>query len=137
MLRTLGQYAGRARSIAREFQRSMDEAARQADLDEMKDVKKSLDDLREEQYRMQREMSQSFLEGSAKSKTPATAARPSKPEAGKPAEKPAAEAAPAKTASSEPAPAAPAPAEPAPAKPAPAEPAASTAPESAKKATGA
>ena len=31
MLRTLGQYAGRAKSIAREFQRSMDDAARQAD----------------------------------------------------------------------------------------------------------
>ena len=46
MLRTLGQYAGRARGIAREFQRSMDEAARQADIDELKDVKKSLDDQR-------------------------------------------------------------------------------------------
>ncbi len=68
MLRTLGQYAGRAKGIAREFQRSMDEAARQADLEELKDVKDSLDDLRQEQYKMQREMGQSFLEGSSKTK---------------------------------------------------------------------
>jgi len=137
MLRTLGQYAGQARKVAREFQRSMDEAAKQADLDEMKDVKKSLDDLREDQYRMQREMSQSFLEGSAKSKTPATAARTSKPEAEKPADAPEGEPAPPKAAPAEPAPAAPAPADPAPAKPGQAEPEASTAPEPAKKATGA
>jgi sec-independent protein translocase protein TatB len=62
MLRTLGQYAGRARGIAREFQRSMDEAARQADIDELKDVKKGLDDMREAQYKMQHEMGQSFLD---------------------------------------------------------------------------
>ena len=143
MLRTLGQYAGRARSIAREFQRSMDEAARQADVDELKDVKKSLDDLREDQYRMQREMSQSFLEGSAKSKTPATAARSSKTEAGKPADKPA-EPAPAKAAPAKATPAKAEPAEPASAAPASAEPAATTpkpapkpAPEPAKKASGA
>jgi len=64
MLRTLGQYAGKARGIAREFQRSMDEAARQADIDELKEIKKGLDDMREAQYKMQRDMSQSFLEGS-------------------------------------------------------------------------
>jgi sec-independent protein translocase protein TatB len=56
MLRTLGQYAGKARSIAREFQRSMDEAARQADIEELKDLRKGLDDMREAQYKIQREM---------------------------------------------------------------------------------
>jgi len=70
MLRTLGQYAARARGMAREFQRSMDEAARQADIDELKDVKKGLDDMRQAQYKMQRDMSQSFLDSPAK-KTPA------------------------------------------------------------------
>lgn len=77
MLRTLGQYAGRARGIAREFQRSMDDAARQADIEELKDVKKGLDDLRDDQYKMQREMGQSFLDGSGKPKpkAPATAAK--------------------------------------------------------------
>ncbi len=42
MLRTLGQYAGRAKGIAREFQRSMDDAARQADIEELRDVKKGM-----------------------------------------------------------------------------------------------
>jgi sec-independent protein translocase protein TatB len=77
MLRTLGQYAGRAKGIAREFQRSMDDAARQADIEELRDVKKGLDDMRDAQHKMQRDMSQSFLDG------------PSKPATGKPAAKPA------------------------------------------------
>ncbi|NIR58358.1 MAG: twin-arginine translocase subunit TatB, partial [Gammaproteobacteria bacterium] len=68
MLRTLGQYAARAKSVAREFQRSMDEAARQADIDELRDVKKDLDSVRESQYQMQREMSQSFLDEGKESK---------------------------------------------------------------------
>jgi sec-independent protein translocase protein TatB len=66
MLRTLGQYAGRARSIARDFQRSLDDAARQADIDELRDVKKGLDDMRDAQHKLQRDMSQSFLDGSSK-----------------------------------------------------------------------
>jgi sec-independent protein translocase protein TatB len=36
LLRTVGQWAGRARSVARDFQRSMEDAAREADLDELK-----------------------------------------------------------------------------------------------------
>ena len=67
MLRTLGQYAGRAKGIARDFQRSMDDAARQADIEELKDVKKGLDDMRDAQYKMQRDMGQSFLDGPSKS----------------------------------------------------------------------
>jgi sec-independent protein translocase protein TatB len=66
MLRTLGQYAGRAKSIAREFQRSMDDAARQADIDELHEVKKGLDDMRDAQHKMQRDLSQSFLDGPSK-----------------------------------------------------------------------
>lgn len=38
LLRTVGQYAGKARGMAREFQRTMDEAAREADLGEVKDM---------------------------------------------------------------------------------------------------
>jgi sec-independent protein translocase protein TatB len=77
MLRTLGQYAGRAKGIAREFQRSMDDAARQADIEELHEVKKGLDDMRDAQYKMQRDMGQSFLDG------------PTKPAAKKPETKPA------------------------------------------------
>jgi sec-independent protein translocase protein TatB len=78
MLRTLGQYAGRAKGIAREFQRSMDDAARQADIEELRDIKKGLDDMRDAQHKMQRDLGQSFLDNPPKSpkdesvKTPAT-----------------------------------------------------------------
>ena len=66
MLRTLGQYAGRAKSIAREFQRSMDDAARQADIDELREVKKGLDGMRDAQHKMQRDLGQSFLDNPPK-----------------------------------------------------------------------
>ena len=46
MLRTLGQYTGKMRGMAREFKRSMDDAAREADLDEFKDIQKSLNDVK-------------------------------------------------------------------------------------------
>jgi sec-independent protein translocase protein TatB len=78
MLRTLGQYAGRAKGIAREFQRSMDDAARQADIEELRDIKKGLDDMSDAQHKMQRDLGQSFLDNSPKSaknksaETPAT-----------------------------------------------------------------
>ena len=44
MLRSLGQIAGKARGMAREFQRTMEDAAREADLDELRDVQKSMKD---------------------------------------------------------------------------------------------
>ncbi|MEL6476810.1 MAG: Sec-independent protein translocase protein TatB [Pseudomonadota bacterium] len=46
MLRTVGQYAGKARGMAREFQRSMDDAAREADMEELKDIRKIGSDIR-------------------------------------------------------------------------------------------
>ena len=75
MLRTLGQYAGRAKSIAREFQRSMDDAARQADIEELREVKKGLDDMRGAQHKIQRDLSQSFLDSPSKSDTKKPAAK--------------------------------------------------------------
>jgi sec-independent protein translocase protein TatB len=69
MLRTLGQYAGRAKGIARDFQRSMDDAAREADIEELREVKKGLDDMRDAQHKMQRDMSQSFLDNPSKPDT--------------------------------------------------------------------
>ena len=88
MLRTLGQYAGRAKGIAREFQRSMDDAARQADIEELREVKKGLDDMRDAQHKMQRDMSQSFLDGPSKPATDKPAVKPAKAEAA-PADNPA------------------------------------------------
>jgi sec-independent protein translocase protein TatB len=47
MLRTFGQYMGKARGMAREFQRSMDEAARQADISDMKELRETAQHLRD------------------------------------------------------------------------------------------
>ncbi|MFO7855255.1 MAG: Sec-independent protein translocase protein TatB, partial [Paracoccaceae bacterium] len=44
LLRTLGQTAGKARRMAREFQNSMEDAAREADVSELRDVQKSMAD---------------------------------------------------------------------------------------------
>jgi sec-independent protein translocase protein TatB len=101
MLRTLGQYAGRAKGIARDFQRSMDDAARQADIEELREVKKGLDSMRDAQHKMQRDLGQSFLDSPSKS-------APEKPDGKKPAAKKAgdgaaAEPAPAVDATPEPA----------------------------------
>ena len=46
MLRTLGQHTGKLRGMAREFQKSMDDAARDADMAEFKEINKSLNDVR-------------------------------------------------------------------------------------------
>lgn len=46
MLRTVGQYVGRAKSVAREFQRSMDDAAREMDVQELRDAQRQLTDLK-------------------------------------------------------------------------------------------
>ena len=45
LLRTVGQYVGKARSMAREFQRSMEDAAREADITALKDLKDAKRDL--------------------------------------------------------------------------------------------
>ena len=46
MLRTVGQYVGRAKSVAREFQRSLDDAAREMDVQELRDARRHLSDLK-------------------------------------------------------------------------------------------
>ena len=104
MLRTLGQYAGRAKSIAREFQRSMDDAARQADIEELHEVKKGLDDMRGAQHKMQRDLSQSFLDGPSKSAKKSDGKKPAAKKAGDgAAAKPAKAGAPAADATPKPA----------------------------------
>ncbi len=44
MLRTLGRYVAKARGMARDFQRTMEDAAREADLHELRDVQRSMSD---------------------------------------------------------------------------------------------
>lgn len=46
LMRSVGQWAGKARSMAREFQRSMDDVAREADLKELADARNMLNDVR-------------------------------------------------------------------------------------------
>ena len=46
MMREVGRWVGKARGMARQFQRAMDDAAREADLDELRDAGKSLRDLK-------------------------------------------------------------------------------------------
>ena len=46
LLRTLGQYTNHARSMARDFQRSMEQAAREADISDMKELRDTADSLR-------------------------------------------------------------------------------------------
>lgn len=98
MLRTLGRYAARAKGVARDFQRAMDDAARQADIDELKEVRKDLDAMRSDTYRMQREMSQSLLDGTGKAAKPA----PETASATPPAPDPAAKSEPAPASGSDP-----------------------------------
>ncbi len=43
MMRTVGKFVGQARGMAREFQRSMDDAAREVDLAEFKEARALLD----------------------------------------------------------------------------------------------
>ena len=43
MMRAVGKFVGQARGMAREFQRSMDDAAREVDLQEFKDAKALMD----------------------------------------------------------------------------------------------
>ncbi|TYO89956.1 Sec-independent protein translocase protein TatB [Oceanicella actignis] len=45
MLRTLGRYVGKARGMAREFQRTLEDAAREADLPELRDVQRQVSGL--------------------------------------------------------------------------------------------
>ncbi|MEM8793600.1 MAG: Sec-independent protein translocase protein TatB [Pseudomonadota bacterium] len=46
LLRTLGQYAGKVRGMARDFQRTMDDAARESDLANLKEIKDLGNDIR-------------------------------------------------------------------------------------------
>ncbi len=46
MLRSFGKYTAQARGMARDFQRSMEQAAREADITDMKELRETADSLR-------------------------------------------------------------------------------------------
>jgi len=70
LLRTVGQYVGKARSVAREFQRSMEDAAREADignLKELRDAKRDLDSMTRLDFAEQAKRSSASLASGGKS----------------------------------------------------------------------
>lgn len=71
MLRTFGQYVGKARGMAREFQRSMDDAAREADISDMKEMREAAQQLRN--------LNRPFDVAAAPRKTAASVAKPAAP----------------------------------------------------------
>jgi sec-independent protein translocase protein TatB len=89
LLRTLGQAAGKARRMAREFQSSMEDAAREVDMSELRDVQKSMKDWNQ---RIGGESPKKFAERMAKQAEGTGAKGAAAPASG---ETPAAEAAPA------------------------------------------
>lgn len=66
LLRTVGQFVGKARGMARDFQRSMEDAAREADLNELTDLKRDIDKMGRVSFQEQAKRSSSSLAGSAK-----------------------------------------------------------------------
>ena len=46
LMRTVGQWVNRARTMARDFQRGMEDVAREADIQELSEARKMLDDVR-------------------------------------------------------------------------------------------
>ena len=73
LLRTVGQFVGKARGMAREFQRSMEDAAREADLKELTDIKRDIDKMGRVSFQDQAKRSASSLTSPAKK--PAAEAR--------------------------------------------------------------
>ncbi|MEL6220878.1 MAG: Sec-independent protein translocase protein TatB, partial [Pseudomonadota bacterium] len=79
LLRTVGQWAGKARSVAREFQRSMEDAAREADVADfkaLKDAKREIESVAKFDYAEQAKRSQSFMNAPAKPEPKADTAAP-------------------------------------------------------------
>ncbi len=73
MLRKLGQWTGQLRSMAREFQRSMNEAAREADvanLKELREAKQSFNNMMNADFEQQAKNAQSFLDKPATEDAP-------------------------------------------------------------------
>jgi sec-independent protein translocase protein TatB len=77
LLRTVGQYAGKARSVARDFQRSMEDAAREADLEDLKNVgnlKRDMEKMARLDYADQAKKAMPQLKGGKAAETGAGAA---------------------------------------------------------------
>ncbi|MEM8626284.1 MAG: Sec-independent protein translocase protein TatB [Pseudomonadota bacterium] len=70
LFRTVGQYVGKARSVAREFQRSMEDAARDVDggaLNQIRDAKREFDKMSRVDFSEQAKRAQDSLMSGGKS----------------------------------------------------------------------
>jgi sec-independent protein translocase protein TatB len=85
--RTIGKWTTKARGMAREFQRSLDDMAREAELQDIKreidqvgrtDVRRHIEEAIDPDGSLKRQMSEPVRLG--ESKTPAPEAKPSEPE---------------------------------------------------------
>lgn len=116
LMRTVGQFVGKARGLARDFQRSMEDAAREADLNELTDLKRDVEKMGKVDFKSQATRSANSLMTGGKPKPPEPASvssekavatpDPAAPEATKPAPeiaKPAEPAKPAKKSAKKPA----------------------------------
>lgn len=95
LLRTVGQYVGKARSVAREFQRSMEDAAREADitaLKDLKDAKRDFDRMARVDFSEQAKRTQASMMSGGKKPAAASAAAPAPAAAPGPSEAPAPDA---------------------------------------------
>ncbi|MEM7498682.1 MAG: Sec-independent protein translocase protein TatB [Pseudomonadota bacterium] len=101
LFRTVGQYVGKARSVAREFQRSMEDAARDVDggaFDQLRDAKRDFDKMARADFSDQAKKAQNSLmsggkkpsegAGSKVEKRPAPTAEPQPAPDVKPADAP-------------------------------------------------
>ncbi|MEM9765421.1 MAG: Sec-independent protein translocase protein TatB [Pseudomonadota bacterium] len=94
LFRTVGQYVGKARSVAREFQRSMEDAARDVDggaFNQLRDAKRDFDKMARVDFSEQAKKAQNSLMSGGTKPAEGTAAK-AEAKAGTPA--PAASAAP-------------------------------------------
>jgi sec-independent protein translocase protein TatB len=116
LLRQVGRWVGQIKRMAREFQRSMEDAARDTDIAGMKELRDLKKDLGSLDFRQQAAKAQSYLKQPLKVEPAAGAkpAQPAAPETGAPVAGAVASAAPTPA----PTPAAPAPSSAAPAAPA-------------------
>jgi sec-independent protein translocase protein TatB len=80
LLRTVGRWVGQVRRMAREFQRSMEDAARETDLANMKELRDLRKDLGSLDFRQQAQRAQSYLKQPVQVE-PKAGAKPAQPAA--------------------------------------------------------
>ena len=87
LLRQVGKWVGQIKRLAREFQRSMEDAARETDITSMKELRDLRKDIGNLDFRQQAAKAQSYLKQPVKVE-PAAGAKPAQPAPAQPASAP-------------------------------------------------